>query len=634
MAGLGSDGDDKEDSGSLVFQRGKKVGDEYYIISVYDYLDTATVKFSAFELESSETCDLCFSHSDFDAIFKTNTELATATADKERRYDWVIDRLDAVPDSGGVLKHLVLLDEPTREDDGRLPASRSGVGQVAVQKDRLTYAERMRLKAEAEKLEEKREKNIALKSERNRKAFMMELREKRKLEELKLASRKQRIDEERAERRETAAAEKRILEEKTRRYSENDVKRDERIKILEAERKARDLTNIQDIIQTANAKKETKVKMIEEARQRKQTEEAQLQADIAAKQEVQHILNDRREQHIAQREERLRHRELEYLANREMQIQRLAQEQCDKEERKKAWIQDRAAHRAMQLRLKHEKIEAWERLDDHRTQNNVRREHARNTLMLDHIEALREKYSQDMQAAGERKKQALEQRKAREAREAAKTAEEMQKYQELEDSRERHISAREAAREERNQRYCRHIRDKKTAEALAVRSQTEQVEKARERLRQDRALERKARSEQEMLAAETSSTRETNIQKRERERDLKFAAQVREWKEREREAAVALSAKKHQKRLTEKEDAERHREEDLQRRQQMAILDEQRDGKIRQRSAERNHREQDRLRISTSNSRSGAPSPTTPAQAATDAAWSFAEEALRPRIGS
>merc|ERR1719433_2437861 len=84
-------------------------------------------------------------------------------------------------------------------------------------------------------------KNIALKSERNRKAFMMELREKRKLEELKLASRKQRIDEERAERRETAAAEKRIAEEKTRRYSENDVKRDERIKILEAERRARDL---------------------------------------------------------------------------------------------------------------------------------------------------------------------------------------------------------------------------------------------------------------------------------------------------------------------------------------------------------------------------------------------------------
>lgn len=639
MAAPISDGEDKDDSASLVFQRGKKLGDEYYIISVYDNVDATTVKFSAFELESSETFDLCFSHSDFDALFKTNAELAAGT-NKERRYDWVIDRLDAVPgDSGGVFKRLVLLDEPTREDDGRVPASRSGVGQVAVQKDRLTYAERMRLKVEAEKLEEKREKNIALKSERNRRAFMAELREKRKLEELKLASRKQRIDEERAERREKAAAEKRILEEKTRRYTENDQKREERIRILEAERRARDLARIQDIIQTASAKKEAKKQMLEEARERKTTEEAQLQADFAAKQEVQRILDERREQQIGQREERLRHRELEYLANRELQIQNLAKEANEKDERKKAWLQDRAAHRAMQLRLKHEKIEAWERLDDQRTQNNVRREHARNMLMLDHVEALREKYSQDMQDANERKRQALDVRKDREAREAAKTADELAKNQELEESRDRHIVARESAREERNQRYCRHIRDKKTAEALAVRAQTEQVEKARERQRQERARERQSRSHADVVAAQTASMREDNIKKRERERDLKFAAQVREWKEREREAAVLLTSKKHQKRLHEKEDAERHREEESQRRRQMALLDEQRDDNIRQRSAERNNREQDRLRNAGRSgvppSRCRCPSPqaqaTTEAQAATEAAWNLAEEALRPQ---
>jgi len=640
MAAQGiSDGEDKEESGPLVFQRGKKLGDDYYIISVYDNVDAAIVKFSAFELETSETFDLPFSYSDMDGLFKANPELAVAT-NKERRYDWVIDRLDAIHDSGGACKRLVLLDEPTGEDDGRVPTSRSGVGQHTVQKDRLTYAERMRLKAEAEKLEEKRAANIALKSERNRKAFMAELREKRKLEELKLAARKQRIDEERAERREKAAAEKRILEERTRRYAENDLTREERIRILESERRARDLARIQDIIQTATVKKEAKAKMLEEARQRKTTEEANFQADVSAKQEVQRILDDRREQKIAQREERLRHRELEYLANRELQIQNLAQEQGEKEERKKAWLQDRAAQRAMQLRLKHEKIEAWERLDDTRMQNNIRRENARNMLMLDHVESLREKYSHEMQAASERKRQALEQRKATEAREAARTAEELQRNREKEDSRERHISAREAAREERNQRYCRHIRDLKTAEALRVRDQRDQVEAARERQRQDRARERQARAQQDMALAETAALREENVKRREQERDQKFAQKVRDWKDREREAAVLLQSKKHQNRLQEKETAERHREEELQRRQQMAILDQQRDDKINQRSTERNHREQDRMAASA-RSRSGhvgmpphqaTPArAATPAQAATEAAFSLAEDALQSR---
>merc|ERR1712187_801281 len=87
------------------------------------------------------------------------------------------------------------------------------VGQApkAVPKDRLTYAERTRLRVEAEKLEEKRAANIALKSEKNRKAFVAELQEKRKLEELKVASRRQRIDEERAERRERAEMKKRKI---------------------------------------------------------------------------------------------------------------------------------------------------------------------------------------------------------------------------------------------------------------------------------------------------------------------------------------------------------------------------------------------------------------------------------------
>merc|ERR1719247_4107888 len=124
-------------------------------------------------------------------------------------------------------------------------------------KDRLTFAERTRLRHEAEKLEEKRAANISIKSDKNRKAFVAELQEKRKVEEMKASSRKQRIDEERAERREKAEMQKRITEERQKRYEENDKKREERIEALITERKARDLQNIREIIEAANQKRRT-----------------------------------------------------------------------------------------------------------------------------------------------------------------------------------------------------------------------------------------------------------------------------------------------------------------------------------------------------------------------------------------
>merc|ERR1711865_1098443 len=158
----------------------------------------------------------------------------------------------------------------------------------------------------AEKLEEKRAANIHVKSEKNRKAFVAELQEKRKLEELKAASRRMRIDEERAERREKTEMQKRIGEERDKRYQENDKKRTERIDALQVERKTRDLQSIRDIIESANQKKETLRKKLEDARNKKQEEEAASHAMAAAKKEAEAKLDQRRVERIAERNERLK----------------------------------------------------------------------------------------------------------------------------------------------------------------------------------------------------------------------------------------------------------------------------------------------------------------------------------------
>merc|ERR1719253_150396 len=106
-------GEQEEGGGPLVFQRGKKLNDEFYIFSVRDDPESAYVKFSAYELESSETFDLSYSYNDFDALFKTDPVLANP-ANKEGRYDWVIDRLDFASETGGAAgRKLALASEPT-----------------------------------------------------------------------------------------------------------------------------------------------------------------------------------------------------------------------------------------------------------------------------------------------------------------------------------------------------------------------------------------------------------------------------------------------------------------------------------------------------------------------------------------
>lgn len=583
---------DQEESGPLVFQRGKKLNDEYYIISVRDNAESAMLKFAAYELESSETFELSYSFADFDALFKSHPELINP-ANKEGRYDWVVDRLDFSTDSSGGAKSLTLSSEPTAEDEG--PVTKSAQSSKTIPKDRLTFAERTRLRLEAEKLDEKRAANIATKSEKNRKAFVSELQEKRKLEELKATSRRQRIEEERAERREKAEMKKRITEERQKRYDENYKKRDERIDALVGERKARDLQSIRQIIDTANQKKESLRRKLEDARSKKQEEEAASHAIAAAKKEAEAKLDQKRVHNISERNERLKQAEREYLEYRAKQIASIKAENLLKNEKKQRYLQEKAAERASQLKTKHEKLETWERSEDQRTQSNMLKEHARNQLMLEHIEHLRTKQNQEEAEAAARKEAALADRKVREMKEAEALGEKQKQIQELDEKRKANIASREATQDQKNSQYCEFIRDLKTSEALRIKDQQTLVNSARDKRRQKQLEERRMRTEQENSAGIVNAQREENIRMIEKDRDQKFAVQVKAMKDKEKERQLELEAKKVQRRLQEKETAVKVHEEEQQRRRQMALLEEQREAMIRERTVERNNREKDRL---------------------------------------
>jgi hypothetical protein len=319
-------------------------------------------------------------------------------------------------------------------------------------------------------------------------------------------------------------------------------------------------------------------------------------AMAAAKKEAQMKIDGKREENIAERNERLKQAEREYLEFRTKMIEKLREEQREKDEKKREYLREKAAERASQLKAKHEKLEAWERLEDQRTQSNLNKEHTRNQMMLEHIEHLRAKQSQEQAEAAARKQASLEARKEAEIQEAEALAESQRRKQELEAKRNGAIASREQTRDQKNSLYCDYIRDLKTSEALRIRDQQKLVQSARDKRRQQQLEDRRLQTEQENSAAIVNAQREENIRMKEKQRDRSFASSVKEMKEKEKERALDVEAKKIAKRLQEKENAVKLHEEEQQRRRQMALLEEQREAMIKERTADRNKREQDRIK--------------------------------------
>merc|ERR1719171_2428348 len=215
----------------------------------------------------------------------------------------------------------------------------------------------------------------------------------------------------------------------------------------------------------------------------------------------------------------------EYLMERQRQIDRLAQE------RKATYLYERAAERAKRLKERQERAEAWERLEDQRTQAELKREHDRTMLALTHIEDIRQKKQKDDAAANARKQAALEERKEREAKEAEILSAQQKEKSELEQKRNRAIGAKEAEREVRYNEYVEKIRNDKTAKELEIKAKQNAMESSKQKSREQRQEDRKARKEQEDSIAALNASRAEAIRARDKSRDQKIVADLSKKKE-------------------------------------------------------------------------------------------------------
>merc|ERR1712146_655912 len=102
-----------------------------------------------------------------------------------------------------------------------------------------------------------------------------------------------------------------------------------------------------------------------------------------------------------------------------------------------------------------------------------------------------------MGAANASKMAALEESQDREAKEAEILNEQQRVKSELEQKRNRNIGSQEAVREQNHLAYIEHIRNEKTAQALADKDKQQAIETAKAKSREQRQEDRKARKEQE-----------------------------------------------------------------------------------------------------------------------------------------
>lgn len=185
--------------GSLIYQEGKNIEGDYYVVAVYDDPQECTISFSAYELENDQTFTYPFHYSEFDDLFRFDSELMNPS-NQDARFTWVIERLDFVQDARGQ-KVLCIGQEPTQdvEDDEALveekPQATSAVPTQTGGK--ITAATRAKLIKELDTHNDDKLHEVLVRSEGARKRFLAELHAKRQLEQLKAAQRLQKADDER-----------------------------------------------------------------------------------------------------------------------------------------------------------------------------------------------------------------------------------------------------------------------------------------------------------------------------------------------------------------------------------------------------------------------------------------------------
>lgn len=257
--------DDIAKAATLVFQEGKQIEGQAYIISVYEDPSQCRLTFVAYELETDKVYHLTYSYAQMDEIFQFNSELVNPN-NRDGRYHWIIERLDFVAvDLANDVKTLTLALEKTPETAAPTVKPKA--------KGELTAALDAELRAklvhELQTYDTTALQHELVKSEGARHTFLRELYAKRRIEQLKALQRQVKVDEDREERRAKLMKGQVLLEEKALKFKQEQEARSAVQASIEQMMRQKDLAAVRKLRDQKLEEEEQKQIRIAKARRKK-----------------------------------------------------------------------------------------------------------------------------------------------------------------------------------------------------------------------------------------------------------------------------------------------------------------------------------------------------------------------------
>lgn len=364
-------------AGALIFQEGRCIDGEYYIIAVYDDPSACNVMFSAYELENDSTFTYPLTYSEFDNLFRFDSELMNPS-NQDGRFHWVIERLDFIVNAKGD-KMLCLAQEPTNDDEALFEEQemKKADGVAPPQTGRIDAATRAKLLKELDTQDDNKLHNNLVRSEEARKRFLADLHSKRQLEQLKATQRLVKADEEREARLAKldmirAQQEKKALAAK----AEEEAKKSTMAQ-LEVLMKQKEAQAIRRLIQEKDEADRGMGKEKDAARQRRKMQERSANEIKKIEQEKAQALARKRQDQVSKWEKKVmqKARMLAEKAREWREAEMGAKAQLD--QKKQQIIKDSWAQKAADWLANEKKKNEYEKADDAREMLNDAKEKRR-----------------------------------------------------------------------------------------------------------------------------------------------------------------------------------------------------------------------------------------------------------------
>lgn len=431
----------------MIFQEGKCIEGDFYVIAVYDDPATCSIAFSAYEMENDCTYTYPLTYSQFDALFQYDTEMMNS-ANQDMRFHWVIERLDFVQDKRGN-KVLCLGEEPTIElDDAELEAqaAQKEAAQASSAGTKLDGATRTKLLKELDTQDETAEHAEMVKSSQARNAFIGELHGKRTLEQLKASQRLQRADADREARLEKLEIIKKQQQAKADASKAAEEAKKATMSQLNLMLKQKQAQAIQRLVQEKAAQDSGGGKDKELAR-KKRLERENSKAELAAiEAERANQLQRKREEQLERRTQLVLKKNRQYAEENREQRLKVRDNQARLAEMKDLIIQQIWKEKALERMNREEKKREFNRLEEVRERTNSERERRRAMDELKQITAIRLHEKEQKEATLKRRAFMRQEYLLQLKVEASQRAQKVREQQKRTDRRDQRIQDKEEAR--------------------------------------------------------------------------------------------------------------------------------------------------------------------------------------------